>query len=383
MNQIPQNPFKINILVAADHGGYKGKLAGVGRYLSYTLPHIDQTRFNVILVILRDGGSVSGRLEGTGIKVFKLQRKKFDFFTLKDFLTIIKTENVHLLHLHQYACSNFGRIAGKLKNVPTIVHCHDLNYDYPWYQRLSDRILKNITQYAVAVSESVKASCVRTRAMDPEKIIVIPNGIPSESMKHLNREKCQAIKLRLGLKKDYKIVGTITRMHAVKGNDVLLKAAHIVLQTLPDTYFVFAGDGPLMENLKDLARNLGIWRNVFFIGFQKDVAGILSIFDIKVIASDSEGCSLALLEAMALGKALVATQMGGIKEIVSQGVSAELVSPQNPEAMADKIISLLQNKNIREKLGSNAYKEAGKYTLRSHIRMLEKFYEDAAGININ
>lgn len=377
MNHTREKSPKINVLVAIDHGGYDGNIAGIGRNLSYMLPNIDKNRFNIFLVILRDDGSLITRLAGTGIKILHLKRKKFDPFTLIEFIKIIKKENIHLLHIHQYASSNFGRLAGKIMRVPTILNIDDLNYNYPWYQWIADRLLKWANDYVIAVSEAVKDSGTNVRVFDPNKIIVIPNAISTGHLKHLDPKECSKLKKHWELKEEYQIVGTITRLHDVKGNDILLRAAKIVLQTLPNTHFVIVGDGPLLEELLNIAKNLNIENSVFFTGYQEDVAGFLSIFDIKVISSNTEGFSFTRLEAMIMGKAVIATDVDGLKEILKHGENGLLVPPQNPEVMAEKIIYLLQNEQERKRLGANAFDESQKFTMDAHMKMREAVYEKA------
>jgi glycosyltransferase involved in cell wall biosynthesis len=383
MNQAKGKSPKINVLVAADHGGYNGNIAGIGRNLSYILPNIDKNRFNLFLVILRDDGSLKARLAGTGIKIFHLKRKKFDPFILVELINIIKKENIHLLHLYQYGCSNFGRLAGKIMGVPTILNIDDLNYNYPWYQWIADRILRWANEYVIAVSEAVKNSGKKVRALDPDKIIVIPNAISDDHLKHLEQKECCELKKHWGIKEKFLIVGTITRLNDVKGNDILLEAAKIVLKTIPNTLFVFVGDGPLMEEMLNITKKFNIEDNVLFTGYQKDVSDFLSIFDVKVIASNSEGFPLACLEAMIMGKAMVATEVDGLKEILNHGVTGILVPPQNPEAMAEKIIYLLQSEHERKRLGTNALNESRRFTVDSHMKIREKVYEKAIKISRN
>jgi glycosyltransferase involved in cell wall biosynthesis len=368
---------RINILAVIDHGGYNGNMAGVGRNVSYILPHIDQKRFKVFLAILRDDGSLKTRLKGTGIKIYHLKRKKFDPLTLYDLIKIIRTEKIDLLHLYQYASSNFGRIAGRLTGIPTILHAGDLNYDYPWYQRIADRVLKHATDHVIAVSESAKDSYSSVRKIDPSKIKVIPNAIAKDGLKMLHPEACRDLKKKLNLKVGFSIVGTVTRLHDVKGNEVLLQAARIVLQRLPETYFIIVGDGPLKNKLMQCAQDLGIQNNVIFTGYQNNVSEFLSIFDVKVIASNTEGFSLALLEAMAMGKAIVATEVGGIREILKNGATGMLVPPQNPSAMAEKIVCLIQHPEERKRFGAAAREESRKYSVDRHVGMREKVYEQA------
>jgi glycosyltransferase involved in cell wall biosynthesis len=366
---------KINILVVIDHGGFNGNMAGVGRNVSYILPHIDQTRFRIFIAILRDDGSLKSRLKDTGIKIYHLKRKKFDPRTLYDLIEIIRSEKIDLLHLYQYASSNFGRIAGRLMGIPVILHAGDLNYDYPWYQGIADRVLKHATNHVIAVSESAKASYVNVRKIDPSKIKVVPNAVSKDGLTMLSPEQFREFKKKLNLAEGFSIVGTVTRLHEVKGNEVLLQAARIVLKKLPETYFIIVGDGPLKNKLKERAVAWGIEKNIIFTGYQNNISDFLSIFDVKVIASNTEGFSLALLEAMAMGKAIVATEVGGIREILKNGATGMLVPPQNSSAMAEKIVFLLQHPEERNKYGAAAQEESRKYSLERHVGMRQNVYK--------
>ncbi len=369
---------KINVLVAADHAGYQGRLAGVGRYLLNILPRLDRNCFNIILIVLRDTASLKSELKKEGIKLIHLNRKKFDPSTLYDFVKIIRRERIRILHLHQYGTSNFGRIAGKLLGVPTILHAHGPDLNYPIYQWIADRLLAKQTHCALAVSEAVKEECVKNRAIKPHKIIVIPNAIPIENFKHWSPARCQALKSRWNIPPSAPIVGTITRFHEEKGNHYLLEAAAEILQVLPDAYFLFVGDGPLYGQLKQLARKLRIEHNVIFTGFQRDVVGMLSIFDVKAIVSNAEGYSQVLLEAMAMGKAVVATEVGGIKEILKHGETGLLVPARDSHSMTEKIIFLLQNEQERVRLGANAQRGSHQFAIHKHVRNLERQYEKLA-----
>ena len=246
--QLDNKNRKINVLVAADHAGYKGRLAGVGRYLLNILPRLDKNHFNITLIVLRDTASLKSALKKEGIKLIHLNRKKFDPFTLYDFVKIIRRERIDLLHLHQYGSSNFGRIAGKILGLPTILHAHGPDLNYPHYQWFADRLLAKYTQCAITVSEAAKEECVRNRAINHSKIIVIPNSIPLEDFKPLPQARCQALKRLFDIPQSSPIVGTITRFHEEKGNHYLLHAAAKVVKVFPNSRFLLVGDGPLLGN---------------------------------------------------------------------------------------------------------------------------------------
>jgi glycosyltransferase involved in cell wall biosynthesis len=370
---------RINVLVAIDKTGYNGNIHGGGRFFFNTVSRIDRELFNVIPCILRRENALKSEFEKQGIRVRYLGRGKFNPFVLFDFLKLIRDEKIHVLHLNSFSSQQFGRLAGIITGVPTIIHGHGIDYCYSWYQQISDVFLAKFTNRVITVSASVKEDYIQRRKMDSKKVVVMPNGIPIEDFTPRPEPKCRDLKERLGIEPDCFVVGSVTRLREEKGNRYLLEAAAEVLKVFPKTYFLLVGDGPLMNELRQLAQQLGIEQNVIFTGFQQDVASMLSIFDIKVIASLTEGHPLALLEAMAMGKAVVSTEVGGIKEILREREAGLLVPPREPQAMADKIIYLLQHEQERTNLGTMAYQESRKYGLDAYMRDLERVYEMVAG----
>ena len=365
---------KTRVLLATDHAGYNGRVAGVGRYLSNVLPRLDQDRFHVSLIILREAASLECQLRKAGIHTIQLNRGKFDPLTLYDFLRIIRQATPHVLHLHQYGSSNFGRIAGRIAGVPTILHAHGPDLHYPAHQWLADRLLARYTDCVLAVTESVREECARNRDVSLTKIVTLPNGIPLDAFEPLAPAKCRALRGHWNLPLSACVVGTITRLHEEKGTGYLLEAASRVLSNWRDARFVIVGAGPLLGQLEERARKLGIRRNVIFAGFRQDVTEMLSLFDIMVIPSVAEGHPQALLEAMAMRKAVVATGVGGIPGIMRNGDCGLLVPPRDPEALAEAILHLLRNKPERVRLATHAYAESRRYSLNRHVKNLESVY---------
>jgi len=372
---------KFNILWVIDHLGYGEIMHGPGKYCLNMLPMFDRDKFNLSLCVLRGVPHLHKSLEEQGFRVYYLGKGRFNFFTLGYLLKIIKSEKINLLHLHQYGSANFGRLAGRLKGIPAIVGAYDEDPYYRWYQALSDLVLSKYTCNAIAVSEAVKQSCIKKRKIPADKVLVIHTGIPPEQFEEPKREECIRTKKKYGLEPDHFVVGTLSRLREEKGVRYLIEAAAEVLQVFPKIYFFIAGDGPLLEELKAIADRLGIRDRVIFAGFCKNARAILSIFDIKVLASLSEGFSAAIQEAMAMRKPIVATTVGGTTEMLQDGITGLLVPPKDPHAIAEKIIYLLQHKEERERLGKRAYQECRKWGLDVLVKEIEKVYEEALTVN--
>lgn len=366
---------RINVLFVADHLSYEGKMHGVGRFFWNVLPRFNRNKYNVIPCVLRKKDALNDLFISQGIKIRYLGKTKFSPSTFMILRKIIKEEKIDILHLHQYGSSNFGRLVGFIAGIPVIIHSHDTDPNYPLYQRIADLILARFTDRVIAVSESAKESAIKKRSIREDKVIVMHNAIPLEEFQELTPEQKKEERRRLGINQDYKIVGTVTRLREEKGNKYFLYAAAEVLKVFPKTVFLIVGDGPLREELQNLSKKLNIAENVIFYGFSRNIQRFHSIFDIKVIASVNEGFPLALLEAMAMGKAIVATDVGGPKEILKDGETGLLVPAKDSGALAQKIIYLLGNNQELERLARNAKKESEKYDIDLYVRKLEREYE--------
>jgi glycosyltransferase involved in cell wall biosynthesis len=364
----------LNILWVVDHLGFGGLMHGASKYYLNTIPCFDGHKFNVSLCVLRRSDHLTKEFEEKGIKVIHLSRGKLDPLTLFDLIKLIRDSNIDLIHTHGYGSDNFGRIVGKLLRIPTIIHAHDENSNYPWHQKLADLFLKQYTIKAIAISEAVKESCIKTRKIDKNKLYVLLNGIPLENFTTLDTKLVSETKKNYAIKPDVKIIGTVARMREEKGLKYLIQAASKILEIFPNTIFLIAGDGPLRNELENLSKHFGIDSKIIFAGFCKDIPSILSIMDIFVAPSVSEGLGLGIIEAMTMGKSIVASNVGGIKEILKDNETGLFVPPKDHITLADKVIYLLKNEKKAKSLSVQAREESKKYDIKLHVKKIEDIY---------
>lgn len=366
----------INVLIVVDHLSYEDNMHGVGRFMLNVLPYIDKNRFNIILCVLRKKDALSDLFISQNIKIRYLGKKKFDPSTFFSIFKIIKDEKIDLLHLHQYGSINFGRIAALIAGVPVIIHLHDTDPYYTLYLKIFDYILAPFTDKVISVSEGAKKSTVDKKNICADKVIVMHNAIPQEKYDVLTPGEKEIEKKSLGINPDYKIIGTVTRLRAEKGNEYFLKAASEVLKIFPKTKYIIVGDGPIREELQQLCKKLNIEEKVIFYGFSNNVQKMYSLFDITIIASVAEAFPYALLEAIAMGKAVVSTDTDGPKEILVNGETGLLVPVKDSKMLAKKIIYLLENEEEIKRLGLNAKKESEKYDINIYVKKLEEEYQN-------
>jgi glycosyltransferase involved in cell wall biosynthesis len=169
------------------------------------------------------------------------------------------------------------------------------------------------------------------------------------------------------------VVGNVAALVPHKGQRYLVEAAHLVVQEIPDARFVILGEGELRDHLERQIREFRLEKHVLLPGFRTDVLGCIKAFDLFVMSSVTEGLGTSLLDAMAAGKAVVATETGGIPEVVDPGVTGKLVPPRDPRAMATAIVALLSDEDTRKSMG-----EAGLARVRTRFTVERMVAETAA-----
>ena len=366
---------KIRVLQVMDKCAIRGSpIHGVSRLLLTWWPEFQHSDTDLMLCVLRgENGCVD--FNKAGIAVEDLNRGKLNPLTIIDLLKIIKRDQINILHCHGYGATTFGRIAGFLSGTPVIVHEHMVDKNIPIYQKLADRLLSRFTAKGVAISKAVKAFMMGPRAIPEKRMQIISNCVPNQYCIQFNEQQKDAAARRYGIPKEKAIVGIVGRLDPVKGHKDFLCAAAKVLTVFPETCFVIVGDGELRLQLDQLVHELGITDDVMFLGHCQDVLEIISLFDLLVACSLSEGFSLAIAEAMAQGKPVVATEVGGIPEIVEDGKHGVLVPANMPGKLAEAIIAVLNDESLRERLGANGLQQCReRFLASSTVERLNALY---------
>lgn len=237
-----------------------------------------------------------------------------------------------------------------------------------WACRIVNRLADCVTAVAGAVREHVHI----TEGCPLEKIVVIPNGIDAPAPPG-GAGRSEALRVSPG----DQVIGTITRLVWKRGHQELLEAAAIVTQAEPSAKLVVVGDGPLRSSLEAQAQHLGLNGGVRFLGAVPEAARLLPHFDVFVLSSVWEGMSNSLLEAMAAGRPVVATRVGGNPEVVVDGETGLLVPPKNARALADAVLRLLRDRDLARRFGEAARRRVeSQFTLEQMIRRMEDLYDD-------
>ena len=377
MNQPPNPERKLNILQVCDHLGWEGsRMHGVKRLFAWMIPRFDRERFNVSLVSLRRKDLSEETLESMGIDITYLHKSKFDPSTLPALLKVIRRKQIDILHLHGYGATTFGRIAAGWRRIPAILHEHANLTDTPWFQKVADAVLEPETDIALAVSQSTAEFVVKARQLPPDKVKVVYLGAPLDEFSRPRPEQdIAAARAELGAVPGDTVIGTVTRLHESKGNSYLVDAARLVLDRRRDARFIVVGEGPLRPELEAQAERLGLGERFRFVGFARDVARVVSAFDMSVFPSLWEGTPLTVFEALAMGKAIVATDADGLTEVLTQERDALIVPKRDASALAHAIVGLMEGPEERARLGAAARVTARQYDIATFVSKMERLYE--------
>jgi glycosyltransferase involved in cell wall biosynthesis len=367
---------RLNVLQVCDHLGWEGsRMHGVKRLFAWMIPRFDPERFSVSLVSLRKKDLSEETLESYGVDITYLHKSKFDPSTLPALLKVIDRKRVDILHLHGYGATTFGRLAGGMRRIPTILHEHANLTDTPWFQKVADRLLEPWTDIAIAVSRSTARFVIDARLVPERKVKIVYLGAPVEEFSRSRPAgEIAAARAELGIAPDGFAIGTVTRLHESKGNSYLVEAARIVLDERPNAKFYVVGEGPLREPLEAQARTLGLGDRFVFVGFARDVARVLSAFDLSVFPSLWEGTPLTVFEALAMGKPLVATDADGLLDVLTDNVDALIVPRRDARALAEKIVWLMDRPGERARLGLAARETGRQYDIGAFVAKMERLY---------
>ena len=360
--------------------------------------HLNKNKYKSILVKGSEGedeGNMDDFAKRKKIEPVYIKELSREISLRKDLIAfwklyrLIKKEKPDIVHTHLAKAGTLGRIAAKLAGAPLTVHTFHGNLFHEYFDSIKsklilnlERLLMRVSTRIIAISHSQEKELLEYRIGDPRKISCIPLGIELEPF--LTSEDNRGIfRGELNLDNEIPLIGVVARLVPIKGHIYFLKAAKIVSEGFPEARFIVIGNGELREELENLASDLGIKKRVIFCGFRNDLVNIYADLDIVVLSSLNEGLPVSIIEALAAKKPVVATDVGGVKELVEDKVTGVLVPKQNPQRLAQGIIYLLKNPQKALRFGENGRKKV--YPAFDYTRLvsdIEGLYENLlAGLN--
>jgi glycosyltransferase involved in cell wall biosynthesis len=277
------------------------------------------------------------------------------FTRLSRLVRLLRAAKIDVLHLHLigYTGGRWAVLAGKLAAVPALICTVHLAPSRPESRRvqLERRIINLLVDRFIAVSRFTQQLQVRHLHQSARKTVVIPNAVELKRYRDLPAESRDAVRRKQGIPSDAAVIGCVARLSEGKGLNYLVDAMPDIVERVPHAHALLVGDGPLRADLERHATERGVRDRVHFAGYHQDIPAWLAAMDVFVLPSLSEALPLSILEAMAAGLPVVATAVGGIPEVVEDGVNGRLIPVKDARALATAVVDVLSNPALAEQLG--------------------------------
>jgi len=341
---------------------------------------LDPSRFDRTFCVTRPSSpALLDEVRSAGVRVLELDRgAQFDLRAWRPLLRLLREDRTDVLHSHKFGSNVWCALVARLARVPVFVtHEHSWSFEDDRLRVLLDRrLIAPRADAMIAVSPADARRMIEIERIPERKIRIVANGIPPAS-----RADPRILRDELGLDDATPVIGMVASLRPEKRVDVLLDAAEQAAAGGSAFHVAIVGDGPLAEQLRAHARTLRIADRISFLGYRANGSELAAGFDIAVLTSDREGTPLSLLEYMGLGRAIVATAVGGIPDAVVDERDALLVPPGSPADVAAAIVRLLGAPEERERLGrAAARRQAAEYDLDSTVRQIESLYTELLGL---
>ena len=355
-------------------------IGGVERLLLDMTKHYDLDRFSIVHCNLFDATGGPGPfmvgLRASGLPCFELTGSRWNHLPhmIGKLRSLIETEQVDVLHLHMVRATIVGGLASLMPHRPKVVVSKHYRYAMlsSALPRLLDRFVTNHAEAVAAVSHSVEEDLIH-HGLAASKARVIHNGIDLQSFDRRSAEETE----QTSYNGPGPLLACLASLHRLKGQEYLLRAMPEILRSYPTARLVIVGEGAERARLQELVQSLGLGDAVMMPGFEPNIPALLPQIDLCVHPAVDEAFGLVLLEAMAARKAVVATNVGGVGEIVADGETGLLVPPRDPQAIARAVCTLLGDAQRRTRMGNAGRRRVeGDFTIQKTVRSYERLYEE-------
>jgi len=346
---------------------------------------LDKSRFDVTVAVFnRQGELEADFINVPDVEIVDLQKSgAADFRVLPRLITVIRRKDIQIVQSYNVSARLFGMLAAKLVRSPKAVATERTARLI--YSSFGSRIYLFLEKFVLRAADAVIANSkagkdfAESRGALPEKTFVIHNGIDADRL--TIKESPLAVRSSLGIPASAFVVGMAARIERIKDPLTLMNAARILVQNYDDLRFLLVGDGPMLKEVKAGVAAFGLDSQFILAGHRSDAVDFINAMDVVVLTSSRvEGCSNSLLEAMQLGKAVVATRVGGNAELIDPQRNGLLISPQNPHELAEVIRILHDDPAYRQRLAAAAQQKATEhFSQQSMVRKHQKLYEELLG----
>lgn len=338
-----------------------------------TIRRLDPVDFRSVVCSVMPSGRIAARMEEEGIRTCSLGiTSPWDLRAVPRLLPLLKNEGPQILHSYLFHANLLGRIAGRLAGVPAIVNSERSVNQLGQSRVLLSRMTSSLATAVETNSGAGREYVLSTLGVSPGKTHVIYPGV---ELPKRQPGDGRSVRGELDLGYDSPLIGFVGRLYPVKGGEQAIRAFAAVVQGLPQARLIVAGDGPERRRLEEIAVSLGVGQTVQFLGYREDVHSIMAAIDALAIPSLTESLPRAALEAMAAGKPVVATRVGGIPEVVEDGVTGLLAEPGDTAGLARSLVRLLSDGTLARRMGDRGREKVEKiFSASASVARYEQLY---------
>jgi L-malate glycosyltransferase len=356
-------------------------ITGGGERMAVTIAlRLDPTRFDRILCATREvpGPKFDLELREAGTRVISLERRsRAELSAWWPLVSLLRRERVDILHAHKFGSNVWGTVIGRLARVPVVIA-----HEQTWgpaefspagqsFRAFMDReVIGRGVDLFFAVSRADRRRMVQLEGVDGRRICVLPNAVPPV------RPTGHDVRAEFGIAPGAAVVGTVCQLRPQKALDLLVSAAGHLRPEFPDLRVLIAGDGAERAQLEQQIRAEGLEETVLLLGTRTDVPDVIAAFDVAVCCSNYEGTPLSVMEYMGTGKPVVATRVGGVPELIEDGVHGLLCEVGDVTGLAAAVAELLRDPKRRARMGERGRERQGQeFDLDTAVRRVEELYE--------
>ena len=327
---------------------------------------IHRRRGHRLYLLCPPGTRLGREASDLGIRVFYRKiRQPWDLAAIRKIMRLVEELGVEVLHTHSSVDSWAGALAARWGKTTALVRTRHISVPV---KRPGLNRLYYFPDAIITAGEHIRRDLLRTHKIPAERVVSIPTGVDTTFF--YPRPPDRTLQKKLGLAEEARVISLVAVLRTQKRHEIVIAAARQVLEAFPDVRFLFVGEGPGRERIQKAIVAQGLESFFILTGHRGDIPEILALTEVGVISSSAEGVPQFLLQALAMGKPVVATRVGGIPEIVSSGVNGLLIPPEDPRSLAEALIDLLRHPDRAGLLGRAGQKGVEEeYTLE---RMGEK-----------
>ena len=359
-----------------------GEVGGAEELVLTQMQLLDKNRYQPFMVCLC-AGTFDELVAEKGFQAQVMAMKhRLDLTPVQPLRELIRREGIDIVHTHGVRANLVARKAARLEGIPVVTTVHSvLRFDYDsWlkaaFARLITRLTNHNSDHFIAISGAIRDE-IESMGVSPAKISVIYNGL--NVSRFTESRPAAELARELGLAEGKKVVSMVARLHPVKGHRYFLEAARQVIDAGMEAQFLIIGEGEQRRKLEALVKQLGLQEQVRMPGYWGKVEDIYAVSDLLCVPSVMEGLGLVVLEAMYFGVPVVASNTGGIPEIITEGKNGLLVEPRDADQLARAIKRILTEPGLAESLVAEGHQTVEDFSQERMARQVEKIYETLKG----